>query len=58
MKTVLAAVLFLTLPSVNFAQALTKYLKEIIAFQKKYVAEHELVKGDDKKYFQFFPVNE
>jgi uncharacterized protein len=58
MKTVLAALLFLTLPSKNFAQVLTKYQKEIIAFQKKYVAEHELVKGDDRKYFQFFAANE
>jgi uncharacterized protein len=57
MKTVLAVLLLLGLPSINFAQVLTKYQKEITAFKKKYVAEHEVVRGEDKKFFQFFSAN-
>src|SRR4051812_22405366 len=37
-----------------FAQPGVRRLK---IFQKAYVDSHEVVKGDDKKYFQFFPVD-
>lgn len=33
------------------------YIATTRAFQKKYVAEHEVVKKADKKYFRFFPVD-
>ena len=33
------------------------YVESIKAYQKKYVAEHEVVKKNDKKYFRFFPVS-
>ncbi|MEP7255816.1 MAG: DUF1684 domain-containing protein [Ferruginibacter sp.] len=39
-----------------FAQKEDFYVKSIQAYQKKYVAEHEVVKKNDKKYFRFFPV--
>ena len=35
----------------------THYIRKIIAFQEKYVTGHEVVKGDDKKFFRFFPVD-
>jgi uncharacterized protein (DUF1684 family) len=33
------------------------YKDSLNAFIKKYVDEHEVVTGDDKKYMSFFPVN-
>lgn len=33
------------------------YTESLKAYQKKYVAEHEVVDKKDKKYFRFFPVN-
>lgn len=33
------------------------YVESIKAYQKKYVAEHEVVKKNDKKYFHFFPIS-
>ena len=31
--------------------------KDVLAWQKNYVAKHEVVKGNDKKYFHFFPID-
>jgi len=33
------------------------HTKEVLAWQKNYVATHEVVKGEDKKYFRFFPID-
>lgn len=43
--------------TVVFAQQ-DAYVKGIKAYQKNYVATHEVVTGKDKKYFRFFPVNQ
>ena len=43
--------------SIAFAQKKDFYVESIKAYQKKYVAEHEVVKKKDKKYFRFFPVS-
>lgn len=40
-----------------FAQNDEGYVNELKAYQKKYVAEHEVVKKKDKKHFKFFPVS-
>lgn len=42
----------------SFAQHTTTYKDSIRAYIKKYVDEHEVVKGDDRKYLQFFPIDE
>jgi len=34
------------------------YEDSIIAYQNKYVQEHEVVTGNDKSYIHFYPVNE
>jgi len=39
------------------AQKNNPYVTAIKAYQKNYAATHEVVKGKDKKYFRFFPVN-
>lgn len=33
------------------------YTAQIKAYQKKYTSSHEVVKGNNKRYFRFFPVN-
>jgi uncharacterized protein (DUF1684 family) len=40
-----------------FAQKKDPYIESIKAYQKNYVASHEVVQGKDKKYFRFFPIN-
>jgi len=39
------------------AQKKDSYIENIKAYQKKYVAEHEVVPKKDKKYFRFFPIS-
>jgi uncharacterized protein len=41
---------------ISFAQN-DFYAESIKTYQRKYVNSHEVVKGSDKKYFRFFPVN-
>lgn len=53
--SILVAGVFLC--SIVFAQKEDFYVKSIQAYQKKYVAEHEVVKKSDKKYFHFFPIS-
>jgi uncharacterized protein (DUF1684 family) len=43
--------------SIPFAQQKDPYVESIKAYQKKYTAEHEVVKGSDKKYFRFYPID-
>jgi hypothetical protein len=40
------------------AQTANNYITAIKAYQRNYVATHEVVKGSNKKLFRFFPVNE
>jgi uncharacterized protein len=40
-----------------FGQKKDFYAESIKAYQKMYVDSHEVVKGKDKKYFHFFPIN-
>ena len=40
-----------------FGQKKDFYAESIKAYQKIYVDSHEVVKGKDKKYFHFFPIN-
>lgn len=41
----------------TFAQKKDLYVESIKAYQKKYVATHEVVIKKDKKHFHFFPVS-
>lgn len=41
----------------SLAQPKDPYIDSIRAYQKKYIAEHEVVKGKDKKYFRFYPIS-
>src|SRR5690349_8931085 len=44
---------------VSFTSAQTETYKDSMqAYINKYVKEHEVVKGNDKKYLQFFPIDE
>jgi uncharacterized protein (DUF1684 family) len=56
MKKILFSVLPLLLFVSSFAQ--TQYADSMRAYLDDYVKDHDVVKGDDKKYFQFFPVDE
>ena len=47
---------FILLTSCVAAQK-TSFESEILAFQKNYVDSHEVVKGDDRKFLQFYPVD-
>lgn len=52
----IASILLLSISLNSFSQA--KWNEDSIkAFQLKYVKEHEVVKGEDKKFIHFFPVN-
>jgi uncharacterized protein (DUF1684 family) len=53
-------VLLLSFTFILYNAAFTQkdfYVESIKAYQKKYVAEHEVVKKADKKYFRFFPIS-
>jgi len=43
--------------SLQYAQGQQNYISVIQAYQNNYVATHEVVKGKDKKYFRFFPID-
>jgi len=49
------SVLFFTFCGSNAQEG--SYLDSIQRFQLKYVDSHEVVKNDDKKYLQFFPID-
>lgn len=57
MKRILLPVLLLVVTSTVFAQKKDPYVVRIKAFQQNYVANHEVVKKKDKKYFRFFPIS-
>jgi len=44
--------------SCSHAFAQTAYKDSVQSYIEGYVKDHEVVKGDDKKYFQFFPIDE
>ncbi len=48
--------LFLLIAEFGLAQK-DPYKQNIIAWQQNYMAKHEVVKGKDKKYFRFYPIN-
>jgi len=48
---------FLLRAGLAFAQPSSPYLDSLKAFRSHYVDVHEVVKGNDKKYFQFFPID-
>ena len=41
----------------SFAQQKDEYVGSIRDYQKNYITTHGVVKGNDRKYFRFFPVN-
>ena len=51
-------VIFLFVLSGLFAQSGTAYINGIKTYQKKYVAEHEVVSAGNKKYFRFYNADE
>ena len=57
MKRTLLLLFVFSLYRVAFAQKDDFYTRAILSYQKKYVAEHEVVNKNDKKYFRFFPIN-
>ena len=38
-------------------QKRTAYTDSLKAYQKQYIDSHEVIKGDDKKYLRFYPIN-
>ena len=42
---------------VNTLTAQSDYKTNLKAFQANYISTHEVVKGKDKKYFRFFPID-
>ncbi len=57
MKFIFTAVCFFIAVHL-FAQGATAYSNTIKNYQKKYVAGHEVVKGNNKKYFRFYAAAE
>ena len=57
MKNLLLIIVISFISIDSFSQSKT-YKDSIQAYINKYVKEHEVVKGDDKKYLQFFPADE
>jgi len=57
MQRIFYLLLFIFLYQFSFAQTKDLYTSSTQAWQKNYVATHEVVKQKDKKYFHFFPVN-
>lgn len=58
MQKLLVSLFFLFIYSSSFAQNASKaFYKATLFFQKKYVATHEVVAKEDKKYFRFFSPN-
>ena len=57
MKCVLSFLFFILVNQLSFAQQNKNYVDKLKAYQKNYVDSHEVVRGTDKKYFRFFPVN-
>ncbi len=56
MQRVFYLFLFLFIGEVAVAQN-DPYTNSIVSWQKNYIAKHQVVKGNDKKYFRFFPIN-
>lgn len=55
MKNWLTVILLLAAPAL-YGQ--TSYFDSLTAYQKEYVEKHEVVTGDDKQFFRFYPVDE
>ncbi len=53
MKFIFTSVCFFIATNL-FSQSGTAYFNNIKAYQKKYVAAHEVVKGSNKKHFRFY----
>jgi uncharacterized protein (DUF1684 family) len=53
-------ILFVAASVICVAQlrAQQSYNDSLQQYQNKYVKDHEVVKGEDKKYFEFFPIDE
>lgn len=51
--------IFIVISFMNWSSlnAQKNYIDSIKTFQEKYVADHEVVKGSDKNFLHFFPVN-
>ena len=56
MKKIFATISLVFFFAILFAQQ-HKYKDSLLAFQKDYTANHEIVKGKQKTFFRFFPVN-
>ena len=48
---------FIFIMSFAVANAQTSYIENLHQYQQDYIKNHEVVKGDDKKFFRFFPVS-
>ena len=58
MRFLFGTIVFFLFNAVAVAQKKTAYINSINAFQKKYVATHEVVKGKERKLFRFFAADE
>jgi uncharacterized protein (DUF1684 family) len=57
MRSFFSLIILLSLSLVSNSQVLS-YADSLQAFQKNYVATHEVVKNADRDFFRFYPVNE
>ncbi|MFN8251321.1 MAG: DUF1684 domain-containing protein [Ferruginibacter sp.] len=57
MKLTLTLFLFFIF-STSFSQTGKDYVNTLKTYQRNYITTHEVVKGNDKKYFRFYPVDE
>jgi len=58
MKKISAIVILLCMSYAVMAQTGTAYINNMKAYQKNYVATHEVVKGKDRSFFRFYTPDE
>lgn len=58
MRFLYSVIVIILFNTIAVAQKNTAYINSINAFQKKYAATHEVVKGKERKLFRFFKADE
>jgi hypothetical protein len=57
MKRFFVFIILLLSSQISAAQKTKTYSDSLKAYQKNYIKSHEVVKGNNRKYFRFFPID-
>jgi uncharacterized protein (DUF1684 family) len=58
MKKIYSIVILLCISRAGIAQKTANYINAMMAYQKNYVATHDVVKGKDRSFFRFYTPDE